>query len=71
MCAKEEMIMKLQTAISQEIRFIREHSELNIDEKMDEIGVLMNISKFLKDYDENIKVLNKHIDEKRWKGYER
>lgn len=71
MCAKEEIIAKFQTAISQEMRFVRENSKLNINEKMDEIDVLMNMSKFLKDYDENIKVLNKHLEEKRWKGNER
>ena len=71
MCAKEEIIAKFQTAISQEIRFVRENNKLNINEKMDEIDVLMNMSKFLKDYDENIKVLNKHLEEKRWKGNER
>ena len=71
MCAKEEIIAKFQTAISQEMRFVRENNKLNINEKMDEIDVLMNMSKFLNDYDENIKVLNKHLEEKRWKGYER
>ena len=71
MCAKEEIIAKFQTAISQEMRFVRENNKLNINEKMDEIDVLMNMSKFLKDYDENIKVLNKHLEEKRWKGNER
>ena len=70
MCAKEEIIAKFQTAISQEMRFVRENNKLNINEKMDEIDVSMNMSKFLKDYDENIKVLNKwrinHIYE--WKA---
>ena len=60
MKAKEEMINKIQTALSKEIEFIRINNEIELDEKVEQIDVLFDTIKFLKDYDENIKILSKY-----------
>lgn len=68
MTPKEEMIDKLQRALSKEIEFIRQNSSKTTDEKVVQVDILLDTKKFLKDYDENVKVLNKHIEDKKFEG---
>lgn len=61
---KKEVIKKVQTALLNEVEFIRMSKNRNTDAKIDEVDVLFDIVHFLDDYEENVKVLNKHIKEK-------
>ena len=61
---KKEIIQKIQTALSKEIEFVRQEKGKTTEEKMAEIDVLLDTIKFLNNYDENVKVLNKHIRDK-------
>ena len=58
--AKEEMINKIQKALSKEIEFVRMNNDIELDDKVKQIDILFDTIKFLKDYDENIKILNKY-----------
>lgn len=64
MKAKEDMINKIRTALSKEIEFIRINNEIDLDEKVEQIDVLFDTIKFLKNYDENIKILNRYRTDK-------
>lgn len=65
---KEEMIKGVQDILLNEVEFIRQSSK-TLDEKIDEADLLLDMIKFLDRYEENIKVLNNYISEK--KGMER
>jgi len=64
MTPKEEMISKIQKALLKEVEFIRENPKISLDDKVTQVDVLFDTVKFLDNYDENIKVLNKHIADK-------
>ena len=57
---QQEIIDKLQKALLKEVEFIREHTNRTTDEKIAQVDVLFDIVKFLNNYDENVKILNRH-----------
>ena len=61
MTAKERIIDKIESALLSEIEFVRMEQNKTTEEKMVEIDVLFDTIKFLSNYDENVKVLNKHL----------
>lgn len=54
-------IEELERFISQKLDEIEEDKTITKSEKVDVIDVYFNTYKFLKDYKENVKVLNKEI----------
>ena len=64
MTPKEEMISKIQKALLKEIEFVRQDRSKTTDEKVVQVDILFDTVKFLDNYDENVKVLNKHIADK-------
>ena len=65
---KEKIIKGIQDALLSELEFIRADNR-DIQDKLGEIDVLNDTIKFLDNYEEHTKVLNKYISEK--KGMER
>ena len=44
---------------------------IETEDKVAQMDVILNILKFLKNYEENVEILNKHNINKRWKREER
>lgn len=58
------MIKKIQIALSKEIEFVRINENIKLEDKMDEVDVLLDTIKFLKNYDRNIEILKKYTNER-------
>jgi len=61
---KKDMIDKIQNALLNEVEYIRMNKNKTTEEKVDEIDVLFDTVRFLKDYEENVKILKKAQAEK-------
>lgn len=61
MTPKEEMIDRIQRALSKEMQFVRESPNKTTEEKVAQIDVLLDTIHFLRDYDKNIKVLKNEL----------
>lgn len=59
---KQEMINQIIDAIEAEAEFIYNKKDLTSMQKLSKIDVLLDIKKFLKNYDRNVKILNQHTD---------
>lgn len=68
MTPREEIIDKIQDLLLKEGKILQNDKEMPKKDKLDKVDVLLNLVKFLDNYDENIEILNKHIRENRWKG---
>ena len=64
--AKQTMIDKITDAIKDFGKEARENQTLTLNDKIDQVDVLLDTLKFLSDYDENVKVLNKYYANKRF-----
>lgn len=62
---KEETIEKLQIVLTNGIETIRKNEKTTSEDKIIQISVLLDTMKFLQDYDENVKVLNEHLINKK------
>lgn len=63
---KKEMINKVIEAVQSEASFIMQNKELTPEEKVSQMDVLLDIHHFLRDYEKNIQILNKHNMERRF-----
>lgn len=61
---KKDMIDKIQTALLNEVEYIRMNKNKTTEEKVDEIDVLFDTVRFLKDYEKNVEILKKAKREK-------
>ena len=64
--AKQSMIDEISDRIRDLGEEIRYNKDLSMEDKMTQIDILLDTIKFLKDYDENVKILNKHRIEHKW-----
>lgn len=62
--AKERIMTRMSNVLKGQAMFIREDDTITDVERLEQINVVLDLMKFLKDYDENIIVLNKHWQEK-------
>lgn len=69
--AKSAMLDKIKDFLDQLGKEVQEDQEHSIIYKLSGVSVLLNFDKFRKNYDEHLQVLNKHIQDNRWKQYER
>ena len=63
---KKEIIDKMQFYISEEVKKIEDDNTLTNEQKLEAMFVLKNTYKFLKDYDKNIKILQKEVAKNRF-----
>lgn len=66
---KMKIIDEVERFIGNKLDEIRNSKELSKDEKLDMFEVLFNTHKFLTNYDENIKVLNKEVQKNKYNRY--
>lgn len=57
---KQQIINRLFNMLQGQGMYVREDGTLSPDDKLKQISILVDTMKFLKDYDENVKVLNKY-----------
>ena len=73
--AKETIMSRMTNMLKGQATYVREDESLSIQDKCIQLDVILDTMRFLNDYEENVKVLNKHLAEKRkqekWKGDER
>ena len=62
--AKEQIMTRMSNVLKGQAMFIREDNTITDVERLEQIDVILDLMKFLKDYDENIIILNKHWQEK-------
>lgn len=62
--AKEQLIIRMFDMLKEQGMYVREDKTLTDKEKLEQADTILNIMKFLKDYDENIEVLDKYWREK-------
>lgn len=64
---KEQLINRMFNVIQGQAMIVKEDISLSPQDKLIQTDILLNLRKFLKDYDENVQVLNKHTQEKQRK----
>ena len=69
--AAEEMKQRLNKLFEDEGNRLDGDHEHNLRYKLAQLNILLNFMKFLRNYDEHIKVLNDYIRDNRWKDKER
>lgn len=67
---QKAMILKMEHIIAEELALLKETTP-DINEKLERADVLINIHTFLRDYEENCKILNEHKYKHRFDKEER
>lgn len=65
--AKQQIINRLFNVLQGQGMYVKEDGTLSPNDKLEQTSILVDTMKFLKDYDENVKVLNKYWLDKRRK----
>lgn len=65
---KQRIIHRLCNMIRGQSMYVKEDKTLNTKEMLEQADVLLNLMKFINNYDENIKVLDKYWKEKHHKS---
>lgn len=58
--AKKQLMDRLFNVLQGQGMYIREDASLTPEDKLQQMDIILDTMKFLKDYDENVKVLNEH-----------
>ena len=66
--AKEVVIKRMFNVLKGQGMYIKDNNDLSTQEKVEQMDVILDLMKFLKDYDENVQVLNKHLQNKKWQS---
>jgi hypothetical protein len=64
--AKLYIMTRLQNLIKAQGNYVMNDDLANTKSKLIQMDILLNVAKFLDNYDENIKILNEHIYNNRW-----
>lgn len=62
--SKQKILNRLSNVLRGQAMFIRDDTTTTDKEKLQELDVVLNVMKFLNDYDENISVLTRHLQDK-------
>ena len=57
---KEDMIARIVSAMEAEGRFIQQNDDYSTDNKLSRMDVILDVVHFLGDYENNVRILNKH-----------
>ena len=76
MTPKETIMSRMTNVLKGQAMYIKEDNSISIQDKCIQMDVILDLMHFLNDYDENVQVLNRYIEQKRqrekWKdGKER
>lgn len=69
--AKSTTLNKIRDFLEELGKEVQNDQEHTIIYKLSEMNVILNFDKFRKNYDEHLKVLNKYVENNKWKRYER
>ena len=61
---KQEMINRIKDTLVDRTRELQREEDTDVQDRLVQMDVILDTMKFLNDYDENVKVLNKHLKEK-------
>ena len=67
--AKQVMIDKIIEAIKDFGEDTRKNTEMSTKDKCIQVDVLLDTIRFLDNYDENVKILNEHVNKNKWKEH--
>lgn len=68
MTAKEMIMTRMTNVLKGQAMFVREDDTISIQDKCTQMDVILDLMRFLDNYDENVQILNRHIEQKRQKG---
>ena len=57
---KDRIINRMFNVIQGQAMLVKDDVELSKEDKVTQMDILLNLKKFLNDYDENVQILNKH-----------
>lgn len=63
--AKQQIMTRLKNVLKGQAMYVREDESISDRDRLTQADVILDLMKFLKDYDENVVVLNKYWQEKR------
>lgn len=58
--AKQQLMNRLFNVLRGQGTYIKEDESLSLEDRVQQMDIILDTMKFLKDYDENVKVLNKY-----------
>lgn len=64
---RDIVIKRLENMLQGAGQYVRDDDTLTPEQQLVQVDVILDTMKFLQNYEENIKVLNKYWLEKRWK----
>ena len=64
---RDIVIKRLENMLQGAGQYVRDDDTLTPEQQLVQVDVILDTMKFLQDYEENVKVLNKYWLEKRWK----
>ena len=63
--AKQQIMTRLNNVLKGQAMYVREDTSISDRDRLTQADVILDLMKFLNDYDENIEVLNRYWYEKR------
>ena len=63
---KKKIIDNIQKFLAQKGRTIQEDKETSVSDKCVQMDVILDTMHFLEDYDRNVEILNKNLQDTRW-----
>ena len=63
--AKQQIMTRLNNVLKGQAMYVREDDSISDRDRLTQADVILDLMKFLNDYDENIEVLNRYWHEKR------
>ena len=63
--AKQQIMTRLNNVLKGQAMYVREDESISDRDRLTQADVILDLMKFLNDYDENIEVLNRYWHEKR------
>lgn len=67
MTAKEAIMSRMTNVLKGQAMFVREDNTISVQDKCTQMDVILDLMHFLNDYDENVQILNKYIEQKQQK----
>ena len=63
--AKQQIMTRLKNVLKGQAMYVREDESISDRDRLTQADVILDLMKFLNDYDENIEVLNRYWQKKR------
>ena len=67
MTPKETIMSRMTNVLKGQAMYIKEDDSISTQDKCIQMNVILDLMRFLNDYDENVQILNKYIEQKQQK----